>query len=77
MGVIHHISDRVIVMTEGRIVEEGPVDQVFLDPQHDYTKLLLKALPKLPGRADRPKREPSMSDYANDIQVWREQRSPH
>ena len=52
LGVVHHISDRVMVMTEGRIVEEGPVDQVFLDPQHDYTKLLLKALPKLPGRAE-------------------------
>jgi len=52
LGVIHHVSDRVLVMTNGRIVEEGAVDDVFLRPQHEYTRQLLAALPRLPEKAD-------------------------
>lgn len=46
LGVIHHLSDRVIVMREGRIVESGPVDEVFHRPAHPYTQDLLAALPQ-------------------------------
>ncbi|NCC68151.1 MAG: ABC transporter ATP-binding protein [Clostridia bacterium] len=43
LNVIRQISDRVIVMNEGRIVEQGPVEQVFSDPKTDYTKKLVAA----------------------------------
>ena len=47
MAVVAQMADRVIVMYRGRKVEEGPVEQIFNDPQHDYTKALLAAVPKL------------------------------
>lgn len=40
-----NIADQVLVMHSGRIVEQGPVEQVLLDPQDDYTKKLLSAVP--------------------------------
>ena len=45
LGVIHHLSDRVLVMQGGRIVESGSADDVFFAPQHDYTRQLVSALP--------------------------------
>ena len=47
MSVIAGIADRVAVMREGRIVEEGRVDDVFYGPVHPYTKQLLAAMPRL------------------------------
>jgi ABC-type dipeptide/oligopeptide/nickel transport system ATPase component len=44
-GVIAEMADRVAVMLKGRIVEEGPVRQILRDPQHDYTRALLAAVP--------------------------------
>jgi peptide/nickel transport system ATP-binding protein len=46
MNVIRHISDRIIVMQKGKIVEEGSAYQLFENPQDDYTKMLLNAVPK-------------------------------
>ena len=46
-GVVTEIADRVAVMQEGHIVELGTLDQVLNDPQHDYTKRLIAAVPKL------------------------------
>lgn len=50
LGVIHHVSDRVIVLNEGRVVEEGHVDTVFHAPTDPYTRALLDALPRIPER---------------------------
>lgn len=47
LGVIHHMSDRVLVMKGGRAVEQGDADQVFNDPQHPYTRELLASLPRV------------------------------
>ena len=47
LGVVAEIADRVIVMYAGRIVESGPVAEVFARPQHPYTKGLLRSVPKL------------------------------
>ena len=47
MGVVAEVADRVIVMYEGNIVEEGPVKEIFYQPTHEYTKRLINAVPKL------------------------------
>ena len=46
LGVIHHVSDRVLVMQGGRVVEHGTADQVLHAPQHPYTRQLVSALPR-------------------------------
>ena len=46
LGIVRKIADRVCVMTQGEIVEQGPVDQVFERPRHAYTRHLLSAEPK-------------------------------
>ena len=50
LAVIKDISDRVAVMLRGDLVEEGPVSSVLEDPQHEYTKMLMAAVPDLAGR---------------------------
>ncbi len=50
LGVVRHLSDRVLVMKDGRVVEEGDADEVFHHPRHPYTRELLAAVPRLPGR---------------------------
>ncbi|MFI2753460.1 ABC transporter ATP-binding protein [Cellulomonas sp. P22] len=47
MGVVADLADRVVVMKDGRIVESGPVEEIFYRPQHPYTKQLLDAVPHL------------------------------
>jgi peptide/nickel transport system ATP-binding protein len=47
MAVIRHVSDHVAVMSDGRIVETGPIGDVIDTPAHDYTKRLLAAVPVL------------------------------
>jgi peptide/nickel transport system ATP-binding protein/glutathione transport system ATP-binding protein len=47
MAVVAQMADRVVVMFRGNKVEEGPVEQIFEAPSHDYTKALLAAVPKL------------------------------
>ena len=46
LSVVKHISDRVGVMNLGELVEINETDQIFSDPQHDYTKELLRAIPE-------------------------------
>lgn len=48
-GVVAGMVDRVNVMYRGEIVEAGPVDAVFAEPQHAYTRALLDAVPRLQG----------------------------
>ncbi|WP_209371703.1 ABC transporter ATP-binding protein [Brevibacterium renqingii] len=50
LAVIKDISDRVAVMLRGDLVEEGPVDAVLDHPEHEYTKMLMAAVPDLDGR---------------------------
>ena len=47
MAVIHHMCDRIAVMRQGRIVEQGPRDRVLSEPAEEYTRELVAAVPKL------------------------------
>ncbi|MSO65427.1 MAG: ABC transporter ATP-binding protein [Alphaproteobacteria bacterium] len=46
LGVVAHYCDRVVVMYSGRVVEQGPVEEVFSRPLHPYTLALLRAVPR-------------------------------
>ncbi|MEW9556063.1 dipeptide ABC transporter ATP-binding protein [Nonomuraea sp. NPDC050783] len=50
LGVVHHVADRVLVMKDGRVVEEGEAEEVFARPRHPYTRALVAAVPRLPSR---------------------------
>jgi peptide/nickel transport system ATP-binding protein len=50
LGQAYYMSDRVLVMYHGQIVEQGPVEEVLLNPQHEYTKRLMADVPLLHGR---------------------------
>jgi peptide/nickel transport system ATP-binding protein/oligopeptide transport system ATP-binding protein len=56
LGVVKHVSDRIAVMYLGRIVETGPAEQVFMEPQHPYTRALLSAIPVASPAARRERR---------------------
>ncbi len=57
IGVVRHISDRIAVMHDGKIVEEGTADQVCEHPRDDYTKKLLAAVPIPDPRESRARRQ--------------------
>jgi peptide/nickel transport system ATP-binding protein len=52
LGVVEQVADRVVVMQEGRVVEEGSRDAIFDNPQHAYTRALLSAVPGLESTKD-------------------------
>ncbi len=68
LGIVRQVAEKVCVMCEGEIVEQGRVADVFGDPQHPYTRRLLAAEPR--GRPDPPPAgaEPVMA--ASEARVW-------
>ena len=58
MAVVAQMADRVVVMHSGKKMEEGTVHEIFNNPQHEYTKSLLAAVPKLGEMASRKYPEP-------------------
>ena len=68
LGIVRKFADRVCVMTRGQIVETGPVEEIFTNPQHAYTRHLLAAEPKgAPRPADDS--QPVVIE-AEDVKVW-------
>jgi microcin C transport system ATP-binding protein len=68
LGIVRKIADRVCVMQNGKIVEQGGMERVFTAPQHSYTKTLLAAEPKpdpAPPRPDAP-----VVIETDDLKVW-------
>jgi microcin C transport system ATP-binding protein len=68
LGIVRKIADDVCVMQKGAIVEAGPVEQVFENPQHAYTKALLAAEPKGMPAPSNPDAAPIVT--GDDIKVW-------
>lgn len=68
LGIVRKVADRVCVMLKGRIVEHGKVEEVFGNPQHEYTRRLLAAEPK--GRANLVARDAPTVVEAGPIKVW-------
>ncbi|WP_347266391.1 ABC transporter ATP-binding protein [Paracoccus sp. (in: a-proteobacteria)] len=68
LGLVRRIADRVCVMKGGEIVEQGPVAQIFADPQHEYTRMLLAAEPQ--GRADPVPPDAPEIAATRDLKVW-------
>ncbi|MCC8935840.1 MULTISPECIES: ABC transporter ATP-binding protein [Bradyrhizobium] len=68
LGIVRRIADTVCVMNNGKIVEQGPVEQVFTAPQHAYTKALLAAEPKPDPAPPQPDAPVVMS--ADNLKVW-------
>ena len=53
LGVVHHVSDRVVIMYLGRVVEEAPTEEIFRRPNHPYTQALLAETPRIaPGQRE-------------------------
>jgi len=65
MSVVAHFSDRVGVMYLGRIVELGPVDEIFRNPGHPYTRMLIDAIPKI--GAQHGERQPISGDVPSPL----------
>ncbi len=61
LGVVAGMCDRVVVMKEGEIVEEGTTEEIFAHAKHPYTKRLLHALPKLHEKKA-PKQQPNLPE---------------
>jgi microcin C transport system ATP-binding protein len=68
LGIVRRIADTVCVMNGGKIVEQGPVEQVFGAPKHPYTKALLAAEPKPDPAPPRPDAPVVMA--TTDLKVW-------
>jgi oligopeptide/dipeptide ABC transporter ATP-binding protein len=47
LRVVHHISDRIMIMYLGKVLEAGPTEKIFANPSHPYTRALLAAVPEL------------------------------
>src|SRR5437660_8939789 len=68
LGIVRRIADVVCVMNKGKIVEQGPVSQVFASPQHPYTRDLLAAEPKPDPAPPRP--EQPLVVKSDNLKVW-------
>ena len=68
LGIVRRMASRVYVMKDGAVVEQGPMEQIFTDPQHPYTKHLIKAEPK--GLAPVADLTAPIVLETDDIKVW-------
>ena len=68
LGIVRRMADRVCVMNQGRIVEQGPTDEVFDDPRDPYTRRLLAAEPR--GRPEPPPPSAETLVEADALKVW-------
>ena len=67
LGIVAHLVDRVYVMYLGKVVEEGPVVEIFDHPKHPYTQGLLRSIPKISGPKERLEAIPGTVPSGFDI----------
>ena len=76
LSVVRFISDRIAVITKGRIVELADCEELFTHPLHPYTKALLSAIPypdpDVAGKTELLTYDPAIHDYSVDAPVWEE-----
>ena len=81
LSVVRFISDRIAVISKGRIVELAEAEELFLNPLHPYTKALLSAVPMPDPKVEKKKKllvyDPSVHDYSVDKPVWEEIKEGH
>ena len=81
LSVVRFISDRIAVISKGRIVELAEAEELFLHPLHPYTKALLSAVPIPDPALEKNKKllvyDPSVHDYSVDKPVWEEIANGH
>ena len=68
LGVVRRFADRIYVMKNGEVVEEGKTEDLFENPRHDYTRALLAALPH--GAPDRISDDAEEVVSTKDLRVW-------
>jgi microcin C transport system ATP-binding protein len=68
LGIVKHMADKLCVMRNGKIVEFGQAQEVFANPQHEYTKMLLAAEPK--GSPPQVAADAEEIASARDLKVW-------
>jgi len=68
LGIVRKIADRICVMKQGKIVEHGTVERVFVAPEHPYTRALLAAEPKPDPASPHP--DAPVVLEANNLKVW-------
>ncbi|MBL4758743.1 MAG: ABC transporter ATP-binding protein [Rhizobiales bacterium] len=68
LGIVRRMAERVCVMTDGKIVEQGTTKQIFEAPKHSYTKHLLSAEPK--GDPPKVNRKAATMVKADNLKVW-------
>ncbi|MET1416416.1 ABC transporter ATP-binding protein [Roseibium sp. HPY-6] len=77
MGVVAEMSDTVLVMKSGQAVEHGPVTRIFKTPRADYTRTLLKAVPRIDSARERTKTRQDVLLSVSDINKTFNGRGPH
>jgi len=68
LGIVRKVADKVCVMTDGRIVEQGPTQQIFDQPQHSYTQHLLAAEPG--GKPTAAAADTPIVMKTDDLKIW-------
>jgi microcin C transport system ATP-binding protein len=68
LGIVRKLAERVCVMKQGRIVEQGPIERVFRAPEHAYTRALIQAEPRPDPAPVRP--DSAIVVETDDLKVW-------
>ncbi|MFZ4806996.1 MAG: ABC transporter ATP-binding protein [Hyphomicrobiaceae bacterium] len=68
LGIVRRMAERVYVMSNGLVVEDGPTERIFTDPQHTYTRHLLSAEPK--GQPPQADESAPVVVETQDLKVW-------
>ena len=69
LAVVEHISNRILVMYLGNIVEEAPAHELVADPKHPYTRMLIDAIPLLTPMAERGKLSAPAAEAVSQIEL--------